>query len=385
MSLSILADENIPAVDHYLAALGSVRTASGRNLQPSQLKGVDVLLVRSVTRVNEALLHGSAVKFVGTATSGVDHIDLDYLSAQGIGFAHAPGSNANSVVEYVLTAISAIDHKLEQLLAGGTVGIVGYGVIGKILAARLRTLGINHLVYDPWLDEEQITHPGTLQQILACDVVTLHPELTREQPWPSFHLLGETELATLRPGCLLVNASRGPVVDNAALSQRLLQGNGPVVVLDVWESEPAINHTLLQQVELGTSHIAGYSLDGKLLATRMLGDAVTAQFGLPASPQCSPAGEPTAVGLPSRPRGAELMRLLLQARYDIFADDARLRGATLGSDTTSAAQGFDALRKNYADRRELCGSQVLGPFYSQTEWELVRALGCLPVPEGSPP
>ena len=180
MTLHVLSDENIPAVEHFLGDWGVVSRFRGRDLRAADLVGVDVLLVRSVTEVNEELLADSAVKFVGTATSGVDHIDRDYLDQQGIGFAHAPGSNANSVVEYVLAAIAAVPGKLEQLLAGGSVGVVGYGHIGSMLSDRLRALGIEHRVYDPWLDQQLINQPASLMEILACDVVTLHPELTRE-------------------------------------------------------------------------------------------------------------------------------------------------------------------------------------------------------------
>ena len=160
VSFTLLADENIPAVDTYFGAFASIRRVAGRTLDHSQLQGVDLLLVRSVTRVDEALLRGSAVKFVGTATSGFDHIDRDYLAQHNIGFAHAPGSNANSVVEYVLAAIAAVEDKLELLLAGGSIGIIGYGVIGKAVAARFDALGIRCRIYDPWLAQHTIPYPA---------------------------------------------------------------------------------------------------------------------------------------------------------------------------------------------------------------------------------
>ncbi len=227
MSLTILADENIPAVEYYLGGIGRVKRVNGRTLQRAQLESVDVLLVRSVTRVDAALLDGCAVKFVGTATSGFDHIDREYLDERGIAFAYAPGSNANSVVEYVLAAIAAVGDKLEQLLAGGVVGIVGYGFIGKAMAARLAAMGIRHRIYDPWLDPDSIPHAADLDAVLDCDVVTLHPQLVRQQPWPSYHLLGVAQLQRLRPDALLINASRGSVVDNAALLEQLDSGQGP--------------------------------------------------------------------------------------------------------------------------------------------------------------
>jgi len=384
VTLNVLADENIPAVEHYLGELGAVRRLSGRDLRAQDLAGVDVLLVRSVTRVNEELLAGSTVQFVGTATSGVDHIDRDYLHREGIGFAYAPGSNANSVVEYVLAAIAGVPGKLEQLLAGGTVGIVGYGQIGKTLSARLQALGIAHRVYDPWLDQQLISQPASLGDILACDVVTLHPELTREQPWPSFHLLGERELAGLDPSCLLINASRGPVLDNQALLRLLRAGRGPVCALDVWEGEPALDHDLLRQVRLGTPHIAGYSLDGKLLATRMLCEALGLRLGLGLAPprRDSPAGEPAALAVPDSLAGAPLARYLLAARYTIARDDALLREATLGVDAKQAARAFDLLRKNYGERRELLGSNLRGEGLSPQSVDLVRGLGCTITAEG---
>jgi erythronate-4-phosphate dehydrogenase len=379
MTFCILADENIPAVEHYFGADAAVRRVGGRKLQRSHLQGVDVLLVRSVTQINEALLHGTSIKFVGTATSGVDHIDQDYLRQQGIGFAHAPGSNANSVVEYVLAAIAAVTDKLERLLAGGSVGIIGYGVIGKAMAARLRALGIHYQVYDPWLDEKTISNPAGLARVLSCDVVTLHCELTRKQPWPSFHLLGEEQLACLSSDSLLINASRGSVVDNRAMLALLETRWGPATVFDVWEGEPQIPHVLLEQVTLGTAHIAGYSLDGKLLATRMLSDAAALHLGLALPERGGPAGEPAALTVPGALAGAPLMRHLLEARYDIRRDDALLRSATLGQDIARAGLDFDFLRKQYRERRELLGSTVLANFQSQQDLEMVRGLGCVPV------
>jgi erythronate-4-phosphate dehydrogenase len=380
VSLTVLADENIPAIEHYLAGQASVRRVSGRQLQRHHLEGVDALFVRSVTRVDEELLHGSNVRFVGTATSGIDHIDRDYLVRRNTGFAYAPGSNANSVVEYVLAAIAATTDKLEMLLAGGSVGIVGYGVIGKAVAARLGALGIDYRVYDPWLDPQAVRHAATLSRVLESDVVTLHPELTHEQPWPSFHLLAAAELASLASDCLLINASRGPVIDNLALLALLQGGAGPLAILDVWEHEPRLNQALLDQVQLGTAHIAGYSLDGKLLATRMLCAALLSQMGKPPPPVLGPAEGPQMLAVPAGLHGAGLVRYLLQSRYEISQDDAALRDATLGIETAQAAANFDLLRKEYRARRELLGSKVSGDFQSSRDRDLVLGLGCVPSP-----
>jgi erythronate-4-phosphate dehydrogenase len=376
VSLTILADENIPAAEYYFAPLGEVRHTNGRNLQRAELVGIDVLLVRSVTRVDESLLAGSAVRFVGTATSGVDHIDRDYLARNSIGFSHAPGSNANSVVEYVLAAIAAVEDKLERLLAGGRVGVVGYGVIGKMLVSRLAALGIDYCVFDPWLAAGVVSHPATLAEVLACDVITLHPELTLEQPWPSFHLLSQAELECVDANALLINASRGPVVDNASLLARLEKARSLCTVLDVWEGEPNIDTALLDLATLGSAHIAGYSLDGKLLATRMLRDALAAYLQHPPIDQVSPAGEPPVITIEAGLNGAALLRFLLQSRYDITEDDSLLRETALGNVSGVAGDGFDRLRKTYGERRELLGSQVVGKLHSAADSALVHGLGC---------
>jgi len=376
VSLQILADENIPAVESYVGAADRVRRFTGRSLRPEQLADVDVLLVRSVTRVDEALLGGSPVSFVGTATSGVDHIDRDYLLRRGIGFAYAPGSNANSVVEYVLAAIAAVGDRLERLLAGGCVGIVGHGVIGKAVAARLQALAIRYCVYDPWLEQSTIPHGADLDDILACDVVTLHPELTRAQPWPSYHLLNESALRQLDRDCLLLNASRGAVVDNEALLKLLAAGSSMDVILDVWEGEPAISHALLEKVNLGTPHIAGYSLDGKLLATQMLCEAMAAHCDVPWH---SPADVTAAVEplvLPADLAGADLLRFLVSSRYDISRDDNALRAVTLDRDVEAATVAFDSLRREYPERRELAGSRVQAVAASAAELDLINSLGC---------
>ena len=380
MTLRLVADENIPGVEAMFGSGVAVHWVPGRQLSRRQLEAADILLVRSVTRVNAELLEGSPVRFVGTATSGTDHIDRDYLRSAAIGFAHAPGSNANSVVEYVLAAIAAVDDYLERLLAGGTVGIVGYGHIGRALATRLGALGIRCLVYDPWLGPDELIEPAALEAVLASDVICLHPELTREQPWPSYHLLGEAQLAQLGGGQLLINASRGPVIDARALFQRLHVPAAPDVVLDVWESEPLVPSDLLSMVRLGTAHIAGYSFDGKLLATRMLRDAAARQIGLSfVGDEAAGAGQADMLRVAADLPIPVLLRELLSASYRIQDDYQRLRAAVLDTSPERCRENFDQLRKSYPQRRELAGRQVLLGAGSDRCREILLALGCHPV------
>lgn len=377
MSLTVLADENIPGAEDYFGCFGEVRRADGRALNRDMLVDVDVLLVRSVTIVDKALLADSPVKFVGTATSGIDHIDRDYLASRGVSFAHAPGANANSVVEYVLGAIAAVDDTLEKLMAGRRrVGIVGYGNIGAALAGRLRALGISYHAWDPWLQDSSVSAPDGLEQVLACDVVTLHPELTRQMPWPSHHLLGESRLKQISQQSLLINASRGAVIDNNALLKQLEQGRGPITVLDVWEGEPHINAHLVDRVKLASAHIAGYSFDGKLRATQMLSDSLRQHLQLPALESMDLGRRSEVIHLPPELSGVALLRWLLQLRYDISRDDSLLREVIMQQDEQARAEGFDRLRKQYPRRRELSGSSVFAPYANPADIELLEGLGC---------
>lgn len=361
-------------VHRLFSGLGKVHLVEGRDINPGQLKGVDVLLVRSVTAVDEKLLADSSLKFVGSATSGIDHVDRDELVRRGIPFAYAPGSNAESVIQYVLSAIAGSGERLEHLLAGGSVGIIGYGVIGRALLQRLECLGIRCVAHDPWLDHGTFPKLASLESALSCDVICIHAELTRREPFPSFHLLDSETLGQLRPGSLLVNAGRGAVVDNSALLALLAAGTDLQVVLDVWEGEPVINRALMAYCLYATPHIAGYSYDGKLRATAMLHAAFCDALGLtPGQVVADPATQARTqvAAYAGRPDNeAEFLRWLLGQAYDIRDDDQAMRG-------NLDSKGFDGLRRDYPVRRELstfslpttCGFTV-------RQLELAAILGC---------
>ncbi|QIB64371.1 4-phosphoerythronate dehydrogenase [Kineobactrum salinum] len=371
--LRIVADQNIPSAVELFSVWGTVHTAVGRALRPADVADADVLLVRSVTAVNEELLAGSSVRFVGSATAGLDHVDTQYLEAAGISFAAAPGANANAVVEYVLAAIAAVGDSLERLLAGGRAGVVGYGHVGRLLVQRLQALGIASLQYDPWLDAGELPRPAELEAVLDCDVVTLHTSLTYREPWPSHHLLGAAQLSRLTPASLLINAGRGAVIDNHALLACLAGQRAPQCVLDVWETEPWVPPQLLAQVSYGTPHIAGYSHDAKLAATHSLARALAGAFDL-ALPETATGESGPPLVIPAALEGVDLLRHLLQLRYDLVADDRRLRDTLRGLATAEAGYSFDRLRRDYPVRRELAGSTVV--LANSNQAPLARALGC---------
>jgi erythronate-4-phosphate dehydrogenase len=352
--LNILADQNIPLASELFTPFGNVTLVDGRSLGAAQVQGADVLLVRSVTRVDECLLSGSKVQFVGSATAGYDHLDLTYLQGSKIPYALASGANAESVVEYVLAAICSQPSFLEKLFAGGKLGVVGYGHVGRRLVEVATCLGMNVGVYDPYVDSGAYTND--LQQVLNSDVISLHCELTDHGRFPSKHLLSKSRLDTLGNHQLLINAARGGVIDNVALLDRLQQPNAPVVVLDCWENEPSIHQQLVPVVTIATPHIAGYSYDGKVRGSVMLRDALARHLACQTSDVL--LANDLCLNLDSSLSLAMSVSNLVTNIYRIESDDARFRSALADADSESGGRWFDDLRRNYPTRRELLGARL---------------------------
>lgn len=357
--LRIVTDANVPYTLNAFASFGSVELKEGQAIGSAEVAEADVLLVRSVTRVDEALLRNSPVRFVGSATIGTDHVDLDYLREQDIAFAHAPGSNAQSVVEYILGALLAVYAEQDSVLTGRTVGVVGCGHIGGRLAECLPDLRMRVLRCDPPLadlaEEAGQAHEFVpLEAVLAeADVVTLHTPLTRSGPHATHHLIGADELAAMSSNVVLVNASRGAVVDNTALREALEAGQIAAAVLDVWENEPTPDPKLLALTALATPHIAGYSFDGKVQGTAMLHEALADWLGVSPTwdPESALAEDLPPLRAPDKGLNetAWLDALARQA-YDIRADDARMRDL-LVLPVAEHSAAFHRLRKTYPRRR----------------------------------
>ena len=328
MTLRVVADANIADLDAYFGDVAELTQLDARQLTAADLVACDVLLVRSVTRVDEDLLHNTPVRAVASATSGIDHIDLDYLASRDIFFCHAPGSNADSVVDYVFSALAACDNTLDKILADGSVGIVGCGQVGGRLLDRLQRMGVLCRIYDPFLQEQHAEHRCDLDAVLGCDVVCLHTPLTRQGAFPTYHQLGDRELASLSEDQLLINAGRGPTVDENALRSRLSRADAPKVVLDVWETEPHVSRDLLALAHLGSAHIAGYSLTGKRRATRMLRNQLEEGVkGFSGFGAMDDSGTPTNLDI-YRQTGetrADVLRRAIFQVYDVREDDKLLR------------------------------------------------------------
>ncbi|OZY84647.1 erythronate-4-phosphate dehydrogenase [Cellvibrio mixtus] len=378
--MKIVADENIPLVDAFFSPLAQVIRLPGRNMTAADVKEADALIVRSVTQVNSALLAGSKVKFVGTCTIGVDHLDQQYLDENAIAWSSAPGCNANSVVEYVYAALCHLNINWLPV----TFGIIGCGNVGGLLYRRLKAQGVKVRCYDPNLSLAQNPDLTTLDEVLACDVISMHTPLVTAGAHPSFHLLGRTELRQLKPGAVLINCGRGPVIDNQALLDVLGERDDINVVLDVWEPEPNISLELLDKVLLGSPHIAGYSYDGKLNGTDMIYQALCKHMDK--TPQASltqlvPPLENNRLtiddAIASQASVFQIAQSLIKQVYDIAADDARLRDLARQARSGQAhfAEGFDGLRKHYPKRREFHNYQVSLPGFSETDKQWLQVLG----------
>ena len=374
--MRILADENIPLVDAFFAGFGDIRRLPGRSIGRAALEGVDVLLVRSVTRVDRNLLAGSPVRFVGTCTIGTDHLDLDYFAEAGIAWSSAPGCNARGVVDYVLGSLLALAERCGADLSKRHYGVVGAGQVGGRLVEVLKGLGWQVLVCDPPRQAAEGGDFVSLETILAeCDTISLHTPLDAG----TRHLLDAERLARLRPGAWLINASRGAVVDNRALRTLLESRDDVQAVLDVWEGEPEVDVALARLCRLATPHIAGYSLEGKLRGTAQIYQAFCSHLGQ--SPQVQldelmPPAWLSAIELDAGTPPDWALATLCRAVYDPRRDDADFR-RSLYDDPETRRLAFDALRKGYPVRREIDGLRVRLNGDAPELARLVRALGAI--------
>lgn len=355
--MKILADSNIIFVKDAFAPFGHVAVSEGRDITREKIKDSDLLLVRSVTPVSAALLEGTPVRFVASATTGTDHVDLRYLRDHAIGFAHAPGSNANSVAEYVVAAImqcaSARGVRVENL----TLGIVGVGNVGSRVLALARALGMRCLLNDP--PKKNATGSDafvSLKHLLAgSDIVTLHVPLVSSGPHPTHYLANSEFFSLMKKDAAVVNTSRGDVLDEQALRDN--RRHLGYVVLDVWNNEPAPDTRTIEICDLATPHIAGYSYDGKVLGTEMIYDAACSYFFKEKQWQPSMASHNTKPKpVPAKSHGDPVAEAINFA-YPILEDDALFR-KILSIDRKKRGEVFDEMRTDYPKRFEFCNYVV---------------------------
>ncbi|HUN65146.1 MAG TPA: 4-phosphoerythronate dehydrogenase [Bacteroidota bacterium] len=346
--MKIVADNAIPFLRGVLDAYAEVRYVAGSAISRRDLLDADALLVRTRTRCSEELLHGTGVKFIGSATIGHDHIDPAYCARAGITWTTAPGCNAGSVQQYVAAAILATANRLGVPIHQATIGVVGVGNVGRLVAGVARDLGMRVLCNDP--PRERIEGSGgfiPLDDLLAVsDVVSLHVPLTTGGPDATAGLIDESRFQKMKERSVIINTSRGEVVDESALAGMLRRGTMSAV-LDVWAGEPQTDPRLRNLAAIATPHIAGYSVEGKAKGTAMVVNALAAHFGLPVHgwyPPELPPGKVRVLRIDgSGLTGAEILAEAIRRTYDIMEDDRRFR---------SAPGNFERLRAEYPVRRE---------------------------------
>ena len=379
--MKIISDVNIPFVAECFSSIGEVKVVGGREITPSIVRDADVLLVRSITPVGSDLLTGSKVRFVATATIGFDHIDIDFLRRNNIGFASAPGSNANSAAEYVIAGLLEIGRKYDIDLEDKSIGIIGVGNVGSRVAKKCAALGMQIYLNDPPLQRQtgEVKYLP-LDELFDCDFITLHTPLTFEGVDKTYHLADEKFFKSLRERCVFVNASRGGVVDSDALKAAIRSGRLRAVVLDVWENEPSIDTELLEMVDIGTPHIAGYSLDGKITGMIMIYKAVCEYFGVGAKFDIEEfLPEPAVRQLridPNKDNGQDALANSVRKIYDIREDDVRLR-RILEKSEDKRGEYFDSLRKNYPVHREFQNTMVIVKNRNSTLAKKLKGIGFL--------
>ena len=330
--MKIVIDKAIPFIEGRLPEDVQVVYLPGADITREHVKDADALVVRTRTRCNAGLLQGTAVRLVATATIGKDHIDTDWCEANGIVVRNAPGCNAPGVAQYVLASLFKTGFNPDT----DTLGIIGYGHVGSIVADWAGQMGIRVLISDAPRKTQGLRDVEYLEmnEVLAkSDAVTLHVPFTKAGDFPTYHLIGEEQISLMKPGATLVNSSRGGVVDESALKEAL-KARKVKAIVDVWENEPKIDPALAALVDIPTPHIAGYSQQGKMRATRMALEALSETLRIPvdlSGLECIP------------PADKKITRQLIESSYNPLADTLSL---------LANPSSFENLRNNYPYRHE---------------------------------
>ena len=346
--MKIICDDKIPFLKGVLEQYAQVEYYSGVAFSPEIITDADALIIRTRTTCNEKLLKGSNVKFIGTATIGFDHIDVEWVEKNGIRWTNAPGCNSGSVKQYIAASFSQLIIEKGINLEGKTIGIVGVGNVGSKVAQVAKSFGMNVLLNDPPRQRKEDGIFVSIDQVLAeSDIITFHVPLNRGGIDNTYHLFNDEILKRLKPGVIIINSSRGEVTKTSALLSGLEKCIVSEAIIDVWENEPEINQSLLGKVFIGTPHIAGYSLDGKANGTSMVVQALSNQFRLPLT-EWIPKDIPPPKNLKidfncSNLSDEEALARIILNTYPIKKDDNLLK---------SEPETFEKQRGNYPVRRE---------------------------------
>ena len=348
----IVADNKIPYLKGILEPYARIDYLSPERINAQTVQDADILLIRTRTKCNRELLDRSRCRYIATATIGYDHIDTLYCKEKGISWQNAPGCNASSVGQYVLSSLLAWSKSTRKNLQDCTIGIVGVGHVGKIVARYGKLLGMQVLLNDPPRQEaESETDFVPLEKICReADIVTFHTPLTHEGKYPTYHLADTDFFNALEKTPLIINTARGEIINTEALKRALKQKKISSVILDCWENEPNIDKELLDQAFIATPHIAGYSADGKSEATRMIVQSVGKwiKTDIPTQNIVPPAPVREIIDLSG---AANPLQQAVWESYNPFDDDLRLR---------KSPETFEMQRGLYPLRREFPAYYIKG-------------------------
>ena len=345
--INIAADFQIPEIrsrlDDLLDTEYSLKFFDSSTVSAFDLKNIDALLIRSTLSVNRALCEGTGVSFIASATAGVNHLDIDFLESEHIAWSYAPGCNAYSVIHYVLAAIGElIKDKLFQ--QNQSIGVLGYGNIGKRLYKILKALNFDVYACDPFISKPELVD---LESLLECDLLTVHAPLTFHGSYPTINLLNESHIKKLS-NKLILNTSRGEVVSEALV----MQAKDLIYISDVWINEPSPSPELIQKSYIATPHIAGYSIEGKLNGAKIIAENCAKQF------QCLKTKANKAEKLPNWPyeinnitqdvHDMSFPMALFNSELDLKSISASLKALSI----EEIERGFRSLRENHPPRHD---------------------------------
>lgn len=370
--MKIVVDDKIPFLKGVLEPYAKVDYLPGKNIENSSLRDADALIVRTRTKCNKQLLEGTAVKFIATATIGHDHIDKEYCKEKGITWTNAPGCNSGSVQQYIASALFYLAYKKKFCLNEKTLGIVGVGNVGKKVEKMARIFNMNVLLNDPPRARSEGKQKFvSLDEIMAqSDIITWHVPLSHDGEDKTYHLLGEENIRKLRKDTIIINTSRGEVMDTRVVLNALENKKIGGAIFDVWENEPKPDNRLLQLADIGTPHIAGYSMDGKANGTAMCIQSLSRSFNLDLYdwfPGDVPLPENNSFIIDcTQKTDQQILHEAILVTYDIMEDDRSLR---------NTPEKFEYLRGNYRIRREFGNFNVTLKNGSNEVLAKLQALG----------
>ncbi len=347
--MKLVIDNNIPFIRGIFEPyFDEVLYLPGSQITKKEVKNANALLIRTRTKCDKNLLEESTVSFIGSATIGFDHIDTSYCAKRGIKWANSPGCNADGVLQWIVATLFKLAENNEFSLKGKVLGVVGVGNVGKKVVQAAKSLGMNVICSDPpRARAENISSFVNFDTIAEdSDIITFHVPLTLQGEDSTWHMAGSNFFQKVKPNTLLINTSRGEVIDSFALLDAFNTEKISSFALDVWENEPNISPEILKLSSIATPHIAGYSLEGKVIGTKMVVDQLSEFFNLGLHPWF-PNPNPITTKLPINHPVSVLDAVI--KTYNIDLDDFSLR---------SQPENFEDIRNNYTYRRDFTGYEV---------------------------